>query len=138
RGGRDGSQPNYRTEGRPTMSRLISRGSAVCWAALVVFSSLAAAEQPLTAVHVFPADVQLTTQRDRQSLVIQAEYADGITRDVTTEATWTLADESIARLDGPTLYPVADGATELSIAYGGHTLKVPVTVTRAAEDPPIS
>ncbi len=120
------------------MSRLISRGSAVCWAALVVFSSLAAAEQPLTAVHVFPADVQLTTQRDRQSLVIQAEYADGITRDVTTEATWTLADESIARLDGPTLYPVADGATELSIAYGGHTLKVPVTVTRAAEDPPIS
>ena len=40
-------------------------------------------------VEVFPAEIQLTTARDRQSIVVQATFADGITRDVTREATIT-------------------------------------------------
>src|SRR5580698_3621050 len=40
----------------------------------------------LAEIQVSPPDVQLTTARDRQSLVMQARFADGITRDVTTEA----------------------------------------------------
>ena len=35
------------------------------------------------ALEVFPAEINLTTARDRQSIVVQATYADGITRDVT-------------------------------------------------------
>src|ERR1700722_18725300 len=51
----------------------------------------AAAAKPASAaklaeIQVSPPDVQLTTARDRQSLVVQARFADGITRDVTTEA----------------------------------------------------
>ena len=42
---------------------------------------------PLAGVEVFPAEIQLTTARDRQSIVVQATFADGITRDVTGEAT---------------------------------------------------
>src|ERR1700733_11631251 len=59
---------------------------------------------------VYPPDVELTTARDRQSLIVQARYADGITRDVTTEAKLTLADAKLARFDKQTLYPVADGS----------------------------
>jgi len=40
----------------------------------------------LSKVEVFPPDVNLTTSRARQKFVVQATYADGITRDVTAEA----------------------------------------------------
>ena len=40
-----------------------------------------------TRLEVFPPEINLTTARDRQSIVVQATYADGITRDVTDEAT---------------------------------------------------
>jgi hypothetical protein len=54
---------------------------------IAVATQVAAADAPKPAkINVYPADVQLTTVRDRQSLIIQAEYADGITRDVTAES----------------------------------------------------
>ena len=40
-------------------------------------------EQPPAALRVYPSQVSLTTARDSQSIVVQAEYANGITRDVT-------------------------------------------------------
>jgi hypothetical protein len=87
---------------------------------------------------VYPPDVELTTARDRQSLIVQARYADGITRDVTTAAKLTLADAKLARFDKQTLYPLADGKTQLDVEYAGHKLTVPVTVSKAKLDPAIS
>jgi hypothetical protein len=92
----------------------------------------------LSAINVYPADVQLTTVRDRQSLIVQAQYSDGITRDVTSEAKFALSNGELARLDKNVLYPKADGATELTIEYAGVSVKVPVDVQRATEDPVIS
>ena len=43
------------------------------------------AQEAPVSVEVFPADVHLNTLRDRQSFVVQATYANGITRDVTTD-----------------------------------------------------
>ena len=37
----------------------------------------------ITKLDVFPPAVNLTSARDRQAVVVQATYADGITRDVT-------------------------------------------------------
>jgi len=89
-------------------------------------------------VEVFPSEVDLTTARDRQSLVVQATYADGITRDVTARATFTPADPAPVRRDGATLYPVADGVTSVAVGFGGRSVAVPVKVARAAERPPLS
>lgn len=89
-------------------------------------------------VRVFPPEVQLTTQRDRQSLVVQAVEKNGITRDVTGQAEFRIADEKLLTREGNVLHPAADGATELHVSYGGHTVKVPVTVAKAEVDPPIS
>ena len=102
-------------------------------------TQVAAADAPKPAqLNVYPPDVQLTTVRDRQSLIVQAEYADGITRDVTAEAKFALSNGDLARLDKNVLYPKADGAAELAIEYAGLSVKVPVEVQRASEDPPIS
>jgi hypothetical protein len=92
----------------------------------------------LAEIQVSPPDVQLTTARDRQSLVVQARFADGITRDVTTEAKLTLANSALARIDKATLYPLADGATQLTVEHAGLKVTLPVTVKSAKTSPPIS
>jgi hypothetical protein len=89
-------------------------------------------------VHVFPPDVSLTTSRARQTFVVQALYGDGLTRDVTAQAKAKVANPALVRLDGHTVYPVADGATELQVEFGGKTVKVPVKVAGAKADRPIS
>jgi Protein of unknown function (DUF1549)/Protein of unknown function (DUF1553) len=93
---------------------------------------------PLTKIEVFPAEIQLTTARDRQSIVVQATFADGITRDVTSEATITPADSRLFRRVGAILYPAADGATTLAVAYGGKSLTMPVKVAQATVQSPLS
>jgi hypothetical protein len=100
--------------------------------------STARAESPLVAVEVSPPDVQLTTSRDRQSLIVQARYEDGITRDVTADATFALVNPELAKLDGRTLFPVVNGETQLNVEFGGRTIVVPVTVAQAEADRPIS
>ena len=93
---------------------------------------------PLTGLAVYPPEIQLTTARDRQSIVVQATFADGITRDVTRDATLSLTDPKPVRRLGATVYPVADGSTTLTVAYEGRTVPVPVKVTQATVQPPIS
>jgi hypothetical protein len=92
----------------------------------------------LTRLEAFPPDLSLSNARDRQMLVVQATYADGITRDITAEATITAADPKLLRRDVNTFWPVADGKTELVVAYGGQSVKVPVSVAGAAASPPLS
>ncbi len=106
---------------------------------LCSFGALAHGDEPaLAKVEVSPADIHLNTIRDRQSFVVQATYADGITRDVTAEAKLALANPALARLERNVLYPAADGATELAVEFGGQTVKVPIDVRDAHADRPIS
>jgi len=89
-------------------------------------------------IAVYPPDINLETSRDRQSFVVQLTQADGITRDVTAQAQVSFANPALVKLDKAMIYPVADGATEMTIAFGGQTVKVPVKVVKAKEDRPIS
>ena len=91
-----------------------------------------------TKINVNPADVSLKTARDRQSVIVQAVYPNGITRDVTAQAKLTLTNGSLIRLEKNVLYPAADGKTELKVEFGGHTVTVPVEVAEAKAERPIS
>lgn len=92
----------------------------------------------LQRLSVFPPHINLTTAQDRQLIVVQALFADGLTRDVAAEAQYTLANPALVRQQAQTFYPLADGTTELTVAYGGQSVVVPVKVERAAETRPIS
>lgn len=92
----------------------------------------------ITGIAVFPAEVSLTTSRDRQTLVVQATLADGRTLDVTNQANCTLENPALARLENATLYPVADGSTTLRIEHAGQQAAVPVSVQSATVERPIS
>ena len=100
--------------------------------------ALGANTPPLTDLQCYPPALQLTSAKSRQSFVIQAAYADGVTRDVTSLASCSLGDRKCASLIKNTISPLADGQTELSISFLGRTLKVPVTVSNASVTPPIS
>ena len=90
-------------------------------------------------IAVYPPDINLETSRDRQSFVVQLTQPDGITRDVTAQAQVTFANPALVKLDNAIyVYPVADGATEMNVEFGGQTVKVPVKVAKAKEDRPIS
>ncbi len=104
---------------------------------LIGATSLATAAE-LAELRVFPPEIQLKTSKDRQSVVVQAVYADGITQDVTDTAEWALADGSFAAREGNVLKPVADGQTQLTISFGGQSTQVPVTVTEATAPRPVS
>tara|TARA_Y100000588_G_C14265808_1_gene929803 strand:+ start:1006 stop:3774 length:2769 start_codon:yes stop_codon:yes gene_type:complete len=109
-----------------------------CALLLGMATTATAADSPLSSLVVYPGSVKLTTKRDRQSLIVQATFANGLTRDVTGEAKFVLADDKAATLSGHLLTPKADGKGELSVSYGGRTIKVPIEVEKAAVDRPIS
>ena len=109
----------------------------LCGMLLPCSGSMAADTAPAS-LKVFPPDVSLTTSRDHQSLLVQAHYPSGLTRDVTAEATIAIANAAIVNLEGSRLTPKADGATEATVTWGGLSVKVPVTVAQAGTDRPIS
>jgi hypothetical protein len=114
--------------------RIVLAVSAVCSVAGAVQAQEAAVKE----LRVFPAQVTLQTAKARQLVVVQAVYADGITRDVSGQAQWTLANPALVRRDGNTLWPAGDGQTELKIEFGGISQAVPVKVEKAAEPREIS
>ncbi len=87
---------------------------------------------------VFPADVNLKSSRDRQSLVVRMTEANGVHRDVTTEATFTLSDPTKARVVNGVVLPLADGETQLKISWKGKSTEVKVKVKEATVEQPIS
>jgi len=95
-------------------------------------------QTPAGQLAIYPPDMQLTTSGDRQMFVVVFTRPDGVTEDVTAAAKASLADPAFARIDGHTLYPVADGATTLSVEHQGQTASVPVTVAQAGVQRPIS
>src|SRR5215211_7158640 len=98
----------------------------------------AAAQAPLASLEVFPPDINLETARDRQSFLVQAWFADGLSRDVTAEAKVTVANPALVKLDKNVVYPVADGSTEMTVEWGGKQVRLPVKVLAAVADRPVS
>src|SRR4051794_29110546 len=101
-------------------------------------SATASAAHVQPKLHVYPAEISLTTMRDSQSVIVKAEYADGITRDVTDKVTWKLDHEDRVTRSGNLLRPKADGDAKLMVAFESQAADVPIPVKQAAVDPPIS
>ncbi|HEX2475361.1 MAG TPA: DUF1549 domain-containing protein [Lacipirellulaceae bacterium] len=124
-----------------TLARRASEGifaiSLACASGLCLLANEPTDEAPV-ALHVFPSQVSLSTTRDSQSIVVQAEYASGITREVTDKVEWKLDREDVVARDGHRLVPRADGAAKLTVTFASQTVEVPVTVAQATVDPPIS
>src|SRR5437868_13175633 len=76
---------------------------------------------------VYPSTLQLNTACDKATFVVQATSSEGITTDVTAYATFSLIDDNLVRREGHTLFPAADGTTQMTVGYGGRWAMVPIT-----------
>src|SRR4051812_42123027 len=80
---------------------------------------------PTTGLQVFPPDINLETSRDTQSIVAKFTEPGGITRDVTSQCKFELANPALAKIEAGVAHPLADGTTELTVTYKGETRKLP-------------
>jgi hypothetical protein len=87
---------------------------------------------------VFPTDVNLKFQRDQQSVVVRIKEASGVHRDVTTLATFSVADPTKAKVEKGVIYPLADGETKVKVEWEGKTAEVPVKIEQAAVEQAVS
>ena len=87
-------------------------------------------------IRVVPEAIELSTARDRQGIVVQAEYSDGSTRDVTALASSTIAG-GVATVAAGVVAPRADGSGLLKVKYRRTEAEVPIEVKRAAAIEPV-
>ena len=108
-------------------------------AGLTLTAALAHADVPkIVDVKVYPADVNLSSKVDRQSIVVQAWYSDSTSKDVTDEAKIVVADTKLASAKANWIHPVKDGKTSLKVSYAGRNFDLPVSVTNSTVTPKLS
>lgn len=115
----------------------ISVLSGACAIFLLASASSIQAIAPVS-IAVFPPDVNMQSARGKQRIIVQASYADGITRDVTAQAKVTISDPKIAKIVNLEVLPVGDGKCSIAVEFEGKTTQVPVDVKDAIKDRPIS
>jgi hypothetical protein len=128
----------------PGACRLKHSGAwRMAWAAFSMATAGWMASAPALAnswqsLAVYPTEIQLRTAADYQNVVAVAQRADGVTLDVTDQVEWKLVDPGLVELSGGRLRPLADGQTTLSATWNGLESAIPITVSQAAEQRPIS
>ena len=85
----------------------------------LVAASAAYAEPKVTAINVYPPDINLQTKQDLQRFIVVATRDDGVTLDVTGQCTVKIAAANLVRQDKNVLYPAVDGQTTLEAEYQG-------------------
>src|SRR5207248_2613593 len=132
--------PSFRWGRARCPHRAVSIGAwtlVLLWSLVFGTWSLSAAPA-LTDLQCYPTNITLSSAKSVQRLVVQATYADGVTRDVTTDASYKLANPKLIRLDHAVLSPLADGQTELRVSFKGRKLSIPIAVSNATNQPAIS
>src|SRR5262245_56459495 len=102
--------------------------AAILCAAGTSIGSARADSAALAELKVYPANVNLTSAADQQSLVVEAVFDDELTRDVTAEAKIELGNPQLARVDAGIVHPSADGETEIKVEFDGKSTSVPLIV----------
>jgi len=115
----------------------ISVLSGACAILLLASATSIQAIAPVS-IAVFPPDVNMQSARGKQRIIVQASYADGITRDVTAQAKVTISDPKIAKIVNLEVLPVGDGKCSIAVEFEGKTTQIPVDVKDATKDRPIS
>lgn len=117
------------------------RAMRLVWAVVLTAATVGvsgAADAPLTHLAVYPPDIHLSGRQDLQRFVVVASRADGVTLDVTSQATVVLADPTRATIENAMIVPRADGTTTLDVSYGELTAVATVDVTNADVAQPVS
>ena len=96
------------------------------------------ADPAIGSIEAFPKAVTLETAADFHKVLVIARFTDAATQDISRQVKASIADASVAKLEGTLLKPLKDGATTLLLEYRGLKTEVAVTVKDATKPRPIS
>jgi len=100
------------------------------------------AERPSSALvklTTYPEKIELTGPRDEQRIGVLGEFADGRSWEITPAAKYTSANPKIAEVDtAGVVRPIGDGSTTITIEADGKSQSIPVKVSKATADVPVS
>jgi hypothetical protein len=114
----------------PVLTAAVLAAAAIHSSIGVHAGDLARTGKPVR-IRVYPDLIELSTARDRQGIVVQAEYADGSTEDVTPLAA-TSIDGRAASIAAGIIAPQSDGHSTLDVQYEGATAEVPLDIRRSS------
>jgi len=98
-----------------------------------------AADLAPVSVAVSPAAIDIRHHRQPFAIQVLGQSADGYSIDLAPGATFTPADPKVVRIDGKGLVvPLTSGQTKVTVAAGGKSFDVAVTVALPAAEPPTS
>ena len=101
-----------------------------------------AAEPPKSVMlkfSTYPSQIDFTGPRDEQRLGVLGQFSDGRTWELTRTAKYTSANPKIAEVDSAGIVrPVGEGQTTITVAVNGKNQTIPVKVTNATADIPVS
>lgn len=110
---------------------------APCVIALVATSTDLARAQ-VESISCVPSKVNLAYGDDHQQVIVIAKFADGSTREVTSESEFTLANSAVAKCTpAGKLSAFAAGTTALRVSWRGHDATGQFQVQRDAVDRPL-
>jgi len=125
--------------GRPLVLALVLASAPAALAAPPPGDARAALVGTPTELAVMPPSVRLTGPRDERQLVVTGKYADGTIRDLTWAADATADRPGVLTVaDGLFVRGAKDGAATLTVAAGGKSVMVPVTVAKFDDPHPVS
>ena len=125
------------------MPKHVRRWAVLVAAGFFAFAGRAAAADvnpaDVKSVAVHPAKVSLAGSDDAAQLIVTATLANGQSADLTADAQYSVADgKSAAVLAGGRVVPKANGASEIVVAFGGQSVKVPLAVKNVGENLPLN
>jgi hypothetical protein len=87
-------------------------------------------------LQVSPQSIELSTARDRQSIVVQAGHEDGSTSDVTALISASI-EPAVATVRDGIVSPRSDGRGKLAVAFAGLKAETSVVVRRSSDIDPL-
>src|SRR5262245_31257245 len=111
-------------------------------AATLSLCAPAAAHSPTKSVGslaAFPASLKLRGMDDAPQLVLTGKTADGREVDLTADATYSVSDAKVVRVDATgRVYPVGNGSAEIVATSQGQSVRVPVVAEKMDAAQPIN
>ena len=89
------------------------------------------ASDEIVSILAYPSVMQLDDQDDTQRFIVVATRADGVTLDVTSQATAVIADATKAKIESLAVQPLEDGETTISFEALGQRTESKVVVKNA-------
>lgn len=109
------------------------------YVALTVLYGLAIAPNaPQPSLAGYPASIAIDSARDVHRLVLVQTRSDGVSIDVTSKAMFTCEPDGLVTFENGMVVGRANGEGVLTGNVDGASVKIPVTVSGFASDPPLS